>query len=52
MYQVKIKTQYETIEFQIEDDELLSMLKLYAGTYQEIEVNRIGQKEKKLVLKK
>lgn len=48
MYKLTIKTQYETIELKIEEEELLTILKLYAGTYQEIEVKRVEDKVKKL----
>ena len=48
MYEIKIKTQYETIELEIEEDELLTILNLYAGTYQELEAKRVESKVKKL----
>lgn len=48
MYKLTIKTIYETIELEIEEDELLTILKLYAGTYNEIEVKRVEGKVKKL----
>lgn len=49
MYEIKIKTQYETIELQIEDlEELKDILKLYEDVYVEMQMTRIKEKVKSI----